>query len=154
MKRSAHHSLCAAGTLHRAKPCFILHAPRRASLKKALAFASAFFWLPLLVLQRAITTRELCDNLINSQVHVSPPSHSRRASQAQPASFGSLLVGCFASSAVSLRKKQLSTVFCLLRPRYAQSVEYERFTVLSLLQIQKEKPNKKPPQRVVFCLSS
>ena len=36
-------SPCAAGTLHGAKPCFILHATRRASLKKALAFASAFF---------------------------------------------------------------------------------------------------------------
>jgi len=35
---------CAEGTLHRAKPCFIFHARQRASLKKALACASAFFW--------------------------------------------------------------------------------------------------------------
>jgi hypothetical protein len=38
-------STCAEGTLHRAKPCFIFHARQRASLKKALAEASAFFWL-------------------------------------------------------------------------------------------------------------
>ena len=36
---------CGEATLHRAKPCFIFHARQRASLKKALACASAFFWL-------------------------------------------------------------------------------------------------------------
>ena len=36
-------SPCGEATLHRAKPCFIFHARQRASLKKALACASAFF---------------------------------------------------------------------------------------------------------------
>ena len=52
MKRRCRHEAkhavtfpCAEGTLHRAKPCFIFHAHQRASLKKALACASAFFWL-------------------------------------------------------------------------------------------------------------
>ena len=44
--KRAFFSPCAEGTLHRRESCFIFHAPWRASLKKALAFASAFFLAP------------------------------------------------------------------------------------------------------------
>ena len=41
--KRAENSTCGEAMLHRAKPCFIFHARQRASLKKALARASAFF---------------------------------------------------------------------------------------------------------------
>jgi len=40
-------STCGEATLHRAKPCIIFHAPQVRFTQKALASASAFFWLPL-----------------------------------------------------------------------------------------------------------
>ena len=66
----------------------------------------------------------------------------------------SLLVGCFASWAVSLRTKQHSVVLYLLQLRYAQSVE--RMTAVHVVvdPISTTKQNKKPPIWVVSCFGS